>query len=113
MTRHQEARSILSHCPWRVRFKKQLDNLWVITELIDEHQGHQLEEINPYAYAKTDALNKEAKQAVLALVRDSSATHTQIADMVNVTHGTHLLTRDVYNRTYNHKEETETSSAGT
>ncbi|KAK9386944.1 hypothetical protein V1515DRAFT_603480, partial [Lipomyces mesembrius] len=24
MTRHQEARSILSHCPWRVRFKKQL-----------------------------------------------------------------------------------------
>ncbi|KAK9243175.1 hypothetical protein V1506DRAFT_555608 [Lipomyces tetrasporus] len=103
MTRHQEARSILSHCPWRVRFKKQLDNRWVITELIDEHQGHQLEEINPYAYAKTDALNEEAKQAVLAL----------IADMVNVTHGTHLLARDVYNRTYNHKEEKETSCAGT
>ncbi|KAK9351822.1 hypothetical protein V1523DRAFT_415717 [Lipomyces doorenjongii] len=38
MTRHQEARSILSHCPWRVRFKKQLDDQWVITELIDEHQ---------------------------------------------------------------------------
>ncbi|KAK9356179.1 hypothetical protein V1523DRAFT_402581 [Lipomyces doorenjongii] len=32
MTRHQEARSILSHCPWRARFKKQLDDQWVITE---------------------------------------------------------------------------------
>ncbi|KAK9385069.1 hypothetical protein V1515DRAFT_640803 [Lipomyces mesembrius] len=80
MTRHQEGRSILSHCPWRV---------------IDEHQGHQFEGINPYAYAENRSLHEEAKQAVLALVRDSSATHTQIADMVNVTYGTHILARDV------------------
>ncbi|KAK9248600.1 hypothetical protein V1506DRAFT_528340 [Lipomyces tetrasporus] len=33
-TRGVMSRSILSHCPWRVRFKKQLDDLWVITELI-------------------------------------------------------------------------------
>ncbi|KAJ8102084.1 hypothetical protein POJ06DRAFT_248721, partial [Lipomyces tetrasporus] len=33
-TRGVMSRSILSHCPWRVRFKKQLDYLWVITELI-------------------------------------------------------------------------------
>ncbi|KAK9352834.1 hypothetical protein V1523DRAFT_412821 [Lipomyces doorenjongii] len=91
MTSHQEARNILSHCPWRVgvRFKKQLDNQWVITELIDEHRGHQFGELNPYAYAERRSLNEEAKQSVLVLVRDSSATHTQIADMVNVTYGTH------------------------
>ncbi|KAK9387841.1 hypothetical protein V1515DRAFT_600470, partial [Lipomyces mesembrius] len=94
-------RSILSHCPWRVRFKKQLDGQWVITKLIDEHQSHQLEGINPYAYAENRSLNEEAKQAMLAL----------IADMVNVTHGTHILARDVYNRTYNHKEEKGTSCA--
>ncbi|KAK9327890.1 hypothetical protein V1520DRAFT_347544, partial [Lipomyces starkeyi] len=28
-TRIQEARSVLSECPWRVRFKKQLDDQWV------------------------------------------------------------------------------------
>ncbi|KAK9350316.1 hypothetical protein V1523DRAFT_458276 [Lipomyces doorenjongii] len=66
MTRHQEARSILSHCSWR---------------LIDEYQGHQPEGINPYAYAESRSLNEEAKQAMLALVKDSSATDTQIADM--------------------------------
>ncbi|KAK9245751.1 hypothetical protein V1506DRAFT_566692 [Lipomyces tetrasporus] len=84
-----------SHCPWRVRFKKQLDDQWVITELIDEHQGHPLEGINPYAYAENGSLNEAAKQVVLALVRDSSATHTKIADMVNVTYGTHILARDL------------------
>ncbi|KAK9386073.1 hypothetical protein V1515DRAFT_581377 [Lipomyces mesembrius] len=32
------------------------------------------------------------------------ATLTQIAGMVNVTYGTHILARDVYNRTYDHHE---------
>ncbi|KAK9327607.1 hypothetical protein V1520DRAFT_387338 [Lipomyces starkeyi] len=105
MTRQQEARSILSHCPWRVRFKKQLDDQF------DEHQGHQLQGINPYAYAENRSMNEEAKQAVLALVKDSSATNAQIADIVNAAYGTHILARDVYNRTYNHKEESGTSCA--
>ncbi|KAK9389353.1 hypothetical protein V1515DRAFT_595672 [Lipomyces mesembrius] len=86
MTSRQEARNSLSHCPWRVCFKKQLDDQRVICELIDEHHGHQLEGINPYAYAESRSLNEEAKQA--------------IADMENVTSGTHILARDVYNRTY-------------
>ncbi|ODQ73304.1 hypothetical protein LIPSTDRAFT_71685 [Lipomyces starkeyi NRRL Y-11557] len=56
-------------------------------------------------------MNEETKQAVLALVKDSSATNAQIADMVNAAYGTHILARDVYNRTYNHKEESGTSCA--
>ncbi|KAK9482978.1 hypothetical protein V1527DRAFT_414303, partial [Lipomyces starkeyi] len=111
MTRHQETRSILSHCPWRVRFKKQLDDQCVITELIDERQGHQLQGINPYAYAENRSMNEEAKQAVLALVKDSSATNAQIAGMVNAAYGMHILARDVYNQTYNHKEGSGTSCA--
>ncbi|KAK9319963.1 hypothetical protein V1517DRAFT_376061 [Lipomyces orientalis] len=111
VTRLREARSVLSQCPWRVRFKKQLDDKWVTTELINEHPGHQLEGVNPYAYPENRSLSEEAKQAMFALVRDSRATLTQVARMVNVTYGTHILARDVYNRTYDHHEEKRTSCA--
>ncbi|KAK9328775.1 hypothetical protein V1520DRAFT_370961 [Lipomyces starkeyi] len=74
-------------------------------------RGHQLEGINPFAYAENRSLSEQSKQAMVALVRDSSATHAQIADMVNVTYGTQILARDVYNRTYNHNEEKGKSTA--
>ncbi|KAK9241765.1 hypothetical protein V1506DRAFT_569355 [Lipomyces tetrasporus] len=53
----------------------------------------------------------ESKATMVALVRDSSATLTQVAGMVNFTYGTHILGGDVYNRTYDHHEETRTSCA--
>ncbi|KAK9326758.1 hypothetical protein V1520DRAFT_350609 [Lipomyces starkeyi] len=40
---------MLCECPGRVRFKKQLNDTWIVTQLIDEHKGHQLEGINPFA----------------------------------------------------------------
>ncbi|KAK9351819.1 hypothetical protein V1505DRAFT_375587 [Lipomyces doorenjongii] len=42
--------------------------------------------VNPYAYPENRPLSEEAKQAMF--VRDSSATLTQVAGMVNVTYGT-------------------------
>ncbi|ODQ72762.1 hypothetical protein LIPSTDRAFT_4133 [Lipomyces starkeyi NRRL Y-11557] len=42
---------MLCDCPWRVRFKKQLNGSWIVTELRDEHQGHQLEGVDPLSYS--------------------------------------------------------------
>ncbi|KAK9246675.1 hypothetical protein V1506DRAFT_534481 [Lipomyces tetrasporus] len=50
LTRQKFARSMLCDCPWRVRFKKQLNDSWILTELVDQHDGHQLDRINAYTY---------------------------------------------------------------
>ncbi|KAK9482297.1 hypothetical protein V1527DRAFT_22237 [Lipomyces starkeyi] len=50
LTRKRDARSMLCNCPWIVRFKKQLNDSWILTQVIDQHEGHQLQGINPLAY---------------------------------------------------------------
>ncbi|KAK9341977.1 hypothetical protein V1522DRAFT_358981, partial [Lipomyces starkeyi] len=56
LIRQKDARTMLCECPGRVRFKKQLNDTWIITQLIDEHKGHQLEGINPSAYPENRQL---------------------------------------------------------
>ncbi|KAK9348624.1 hypothetical protein V1522DRAFT_333762, partial [Lipomyces starkeyi] len=56
LIRQKEARTMLCECSWRVRFKKQLNDTWVVTELRDEHKGHQMEGINPFAYPENRPL---------------------------------------------------------
>ncbi|KAK9384494.1 hypothetical protein V1515DRAFT_624288 [Lipomyces mesembrius] len=62
VTRLREARSVLSQMP------------------LESHLGHQLEGVNPYASPENRPLSEEAKQAMFALVRDSSATLKQVPD---------------------------------
>ncbi|KAK9340912.1 hypothetical protein V1521DRAFT_423334 [Lipomyces starkeyi] len=38
LVRQKEARSTLCDCPWKVRFKKQLNDTWVVTQLVDYHE---------------------------------------------------------------------------
>ncbi|KAK9249776.1 hypothetical protein V1507DRAFT_469659 [Lipomyces tetrasporus] len=37
-TRHIDAWSRLCDCPWKVGFKKQLNDSWILAQLVDEHQ---------------------------------------------------------------------------
>ncbi|KAK9490109.1 hypothetical protein V1508DRAFT_442087 [Lipomyces doorenjongii] len=60
-----------------VRFKKQLNESWVDTQLGDRHEGHQLEGINPLAYPENRPVTRET---MLDLVRRSPASLSTIAD---------------------------------
>ncbi|KAK9369440.1 hypothetical protein V1509DRAFT_562284, partial [Lipomyces kononenkoae] len=111
LTRQKVARSKLCDCPWKVRFKRQLNYSWILTELIDEHQGHQLEGINPFAYPENRSTTAEARQTMVDLVQHSSAPVSSIASMLNTTYGLSLLGRDVYNRTYQYTQRTSNSTA--
>ncbi|KAK9483567.1 hypothetical protein V1527DRAFT_484727 [Lipomyces starkeyi] len=91
--RPKVARSMLCDCPWRVCFKKQLNDSWIVTELIDEHKGLQLEGINPLAYLEKRGITAEARATMLELVRHSSSSHIRIAYMLNRTYGLSLLGR--------------------
>ncbi|KAK9327189.1 hypothetical protein V1520DRAFT_283879 [Lipomyces starkeyi] len=93
---------MLCDCPWRVRFKKQLNGSWIVTEVRDEHQGHQLEGVDPLSYSVNRPVTAEARPTMFELVRDSSTTLNTVASMLNKTYGLSLLPRDVYNRTYDH-----------
>ncbi|KAK9355032.1 hypothetical protein V1523DRAFT_376179, partial [Lipomyces doorenjongii] len=72
-TRVKQARSMLCDCPWRVRFKKQLNDSWILTQLFDEHQRHQLEGVNPLAYPENRPMTPDAKRTMIDLVQHSSA----------------------------------------
>ncbi|ODQ73373.1 hypothetical protein LIPSTDRAFT_71785 [Lipomyces starkeyi NRRL Y-11557] len=89
LTRHRDARSMLCDCPWKVRFKKQLNDSWILTQLAEEHRGHQLEGINPLAYFENRPMTAEAKQIMVDLVQNSSASLTSITSVLNV--GEHCL----------------------
>ncbi|KAK9335268.1 hypothetical protein V1521DRAFT_346699, partial [Lipomyces starkeyi] len=102
LVRQKDARSMLCDCPWRVRFKKQLNGSWIVTELRDEHLGHQLEGVDPLSYSVNRPVTAEARATMFELVRDSSTTLNTVASMLNKTYGLSLLPRDVYNRTYDH-----------
>ncbi|KAK9482234.1 hypothetical protein V1527DRAFT_476988 [Lipomyces starkeyi] len=54
LIRQKEARSILCDCPWKVRLIKQLNDTWVLTQLVDYHENHQLQGINPLDTLRTD-----------------------------------------------------------
>ncbi|KAK9318781.1 hypothetical protein V1517DRAFT_355535 [Lipomyces orientalis] len=105
-TRQKVARSKLCDCRWKVRFKKQLNDSWILTAIFDEHQGHQLEGINPFAYPENRSTTAEARQTMVDLVQHSSASVSSIASMLNTTYGLSLLGRDVYNRTYQYTQRT-------
>ncbi|KAK9366135.1 hypothetical protein V1509DRAFT_308075 [Lipomyces kononenkoae] len=111
LTRQKDARSMLCDCPWSVRFKKQLNDTWAVTEVVDQHEGHQLEGIDPFAYPENRPLTSVAREAMLNLVRHSNASFSTIASMLNTTHGLSLLGRDVYNRSYDYSQNPGTSTA--
>ncbi|KAK9374214.1 uncharacterized protein V1513DRAFT_113769 [Lipomyces chichibuensis] len=109
-TRQKEFRSILCNCPWMVRFKKQLNDMWIVAQLVAEHENHELQGINPLAYPENRPLAAGARERMLDLVRHSNASYTSIASVVNNAYSLTLLGRDVYNRSYNH---TQTQGAST
>ncbi|KAK9236669.1 hypothetical protein V1525DRAFT_362288, partial [Lipomyces kononenkoae] len=111
LTRQKVERSKLCDCPWKVRFKRQLNDSWILTDLIDDHQGHQLEGVNPFAYPENRSTTAEARQTMVDLVQHSSAPVSSIASMLNTTYGLSLLGRDVYNRTYQYTQRTGNSTA--
>ncbi|KAK9234103.1 hypothetical protein V1525DRAFT_318553, partial [Lipomyces kononenkoae] len=83
LVRQKDARSMLCECPWRVRFKKQLNDSWIATELIDEHQGHQLEGVDSLSYSVNRPVTAEARATMFELVQDSSTTLNTVASMLN------------------------------
>ncbi|KAK9334351.1 hypothetical protein V1521DRAFT_353822, partial [Lipomyces starkeyi] len=109
-TGHRDARSMLCDCPWKVRFKKQLNDSWILTQLAEEHRGHQLEGINPLAYPENRPMTAEAKQIMVDLVQNTSSSLTSITLVLTTTYGLSLLSRDVYNRTYRYTQRNEKST---
>ncbi|KAJ8102679.1 hypothetical protein POJ06DRAFT_245338 [Lipomyces tetrasporus] len=107
----KDARTKLSECPWRVRFKKQLNDTWIVTEMRGEHKGHQLEGINPFAYPENRPLTPAAKEVMVDLARNTSASRTTIAGSLNQTFDLHLVGKDVSNRTYDYTKTDESSTA--
>ncbi|KAJ8103433.1 hypothetical protein POJ06DRAFT_241866 [Lipomyces tetrasporus] len=105
VTRLKDARNMLCDCPWMVRFKKQLNDTWLITQLVDQHDGHQLEGINPRAYPEEPTLDRRAQRNHAHLVQHSTASINAIASVLNTTHGLSLLSRDVYNRSYDYTQK--------
>ncbi|KAK9481890.1 hypothetical protein V1527DRAFT_62952 [Lipomyces starkeyi] len=77
--------------------QKQLTDTWIITQLVDHHEGHQLQGIDPRAYPDNRPLTAEARATMLDLVRHSNASYTSIASVIYTTYGQSLLGRDVYN----------------
>ncbi|ODQ74805.1 hypothetical protein LIPSTDRAFT_68916 [Lipomyces starkeyi NRRL Y-11557] len=110
LNRQKEFRSMLCDCPWMVRFKKQLNDTWIVTQLVDHHENHQLQGINPLAYPENRSLTPEARETMLDLVRHSNASYTSIASVINTTYGLSLLGRDVYNRSYDYTQKHGTLS---
>jgi hypothetical protein len=107
----KDARTMLCECPWRVRFQKQLNDTWIITELRDEHEGHQHEGINPFAYPENRQVTPAAKEVMIDMARNTSTSRTTIAAFLNQTFNLHLLGRDVSNRTYDYTKTNESSTA--
>ncbi|KAK9251560.1 hypothetical protein V1507DRAFT_392688 [Lipomyces tetrasporus] len=95
----KQARSMLCDCPWRVRFKKQLNGSWILTQLVDQHERHQLEGLNPLAYPENRPMTPEAKETMISALQVSSAPLSTIGSIVNTSYGPSLLDSDVYNRT--------------
>ncbi|KAK9326869.1 hypothetical protein V1520DRAFT_372452 [Lipomyces starkeyi] len=93
ITRQKVARSMLCDCPWRVRFKRQFNDSWILTELAEQHDGHQID------------------ATMFDLVQHSSASFSTIAPVLNSNYGLSLLGRDVYNRTYDNFREYKSPSA--
>ncbi|KAJ8103713.1 hypothetical protein POJ06DRAFT_293534 [Lipomyces tetrasporus] len=104
LIRLKDARTKFSECPWRFRFKKQLNDAWIVTELRGEHKGHQLEGINPFAYPENRPLTPAAKEVMVDLARNTSASRTTIAGFLN-------KRKDVSNRTYDYTKTDESSTA--
>ncbi|KAK9489568.1 hypothetical protein V1508DRAFT_44262 [Lipomyces doorenjongii] len=77
---------------------------WIVTQLVDQHENHELRGINPLAYPENRPLGAGARETMLDLVRHSNASYTSIAFVVNNTYGLSLLGRDVYNRSYDHTQ---------
>ncbi|KAK9481867.1 hypothetical protein V1527DRAFT_499502 [Lipomyces starkeyi] len=96
--------AMLCDCLWMVRFKKQLNESWVVTQLDDRHEGHQLEGINPLAYQENRPMTAESRETMLDLVRHSSASLSTIASVLNTTYGLS------FNRTYDYTQEKGTWS---
>ncbi|KAK9351231.1 hypothetical protein V1523DRAFT_30710, partial [Lipomyces doorenjongii] len=69
LTRYKDAISMLGDCPWKVRFKRQLNDSWILTQLVDEHLGHHLEGINPLAYPENRPVTAEARETMFDLVQ--------------------------------------------
>ncbi|KAK9481710.1 hypothetical protein V1527DRAFT_502452, partial [Lipomyces starkeyi] len=109
ITRQKVARSMRCDCPWRVRFKRQFNNSWILTELAEQHDGHQIDGINPDAYPENRPVTAEARATMFDLVQHSSASFSTIASVLNSTYGLSLLGRDVYNRTYDNFCENKSS----
>ncbi|KAK9341062.1 hypothetical protein V1521DRAFT_354567, partial [Lipomyces starkeyi] len=108
LTRQQDARSMLCDCPWRVRWKRQWNDTWIITELVDQHERHQLEGINPAAYPENRPLPAEARETMLDLVQHSTTSYRTVASVLNSTYGLSLLSRDV-DRTIIHRTKASTT----
>ncbi|KAK9241911.1 hypothetical protein V1506DRAFT_569288 [Lipomyces tetrasporus] len=72
---------------------------------VDQHDGHQLEGINPRAYPKNRPLTAAPRETTLDLVQHSTASFNTIASVLNTTHGLSLLGRDVYNRSYDYTQK--------
>jgi hypothetical protein len=110
LIRQQDARSMLCDCPWRVRWKRQWNDTWIITELVDQHERHQLEGINPAAYSENRPLPAEARETMLDHVQHSTVSYRTVASVLNSTYGLSLLSRDVYNRSYDYTQNKGTST---
>ncbi|KAK9355059.1 hypothetical protein V1523DRAFT_345717, partial [Lipomyces doorenjongii] len=63
--RHKDARSMLCDCPWKVHFKRQLNDSWILKELLDERQAHYLEGQTPRVPTSTYASPKEECRSCL------------------------------------------------
>ncbi|KAK9367339.1 hypothetical protein V1509DRAFT_554066, partial [Lipomyces kononenkoae] len=111
LIRQKEARTMLCDCPWKVRFKKQLNDTWIATQLIDEHKGHHLEGISAFAYPENRQPTPAATEVMNDLARNSSAPRTTIATFLNTTFDLHLLGRDVSNHTYDYTKNNGSSTA--
>ncbi|KAK9318843.1 hypothetical protein V1517DRAFT_267276, partial [Lipomyces orientalis] len=89
----------------------QLNYTWIVTQIVDQHEGHQLESINPEAYPEYRPLDAATREAMLDAVRHSTASFNTIAAVLNTTHGLSLLGRNVYNRSDDYTQKKGTSTA--
>ncbi|KAJ8096471.1 hypothetical protein POJ06DRAFT_284121 [Lipomyces tetrasporus] len=76
-------RNMLCDCPWKVRLKRQVNDLWILTNLI-----------NPLAYPENRAVTGEARETMFGLVQHSSASLTTIASVLITTYRLSLFGRD-------------------
>ncbi|KAK9478970.1 hypothetical protein V1514DRAFT_279552 [Lipomyces japonicus] len=95
--RVREPRTRLCDCQWQVRFKQQFNEQYVLVKFIDEHT-HPMEKEDAILYAENRQTNEQGMQ-LMRILKQTSATYQEIANVVNSTTGSKLLARDVYNRT--------------